>query len=222
MRSLSQSARCACPNALVCDQHDFDRCARLAIGNISSPTRFGAQRVGGDAARGRVDRCVRVERVAQALARSFGFDGRRRAYCAAYHAAIAADQTAAADRDEDRVEVGRLAASLAPERCPSPSSVSSSSKRGPQARPTPPTHALLGASASAYEIADDLQIRAVRADAIDLRWRRDRRHVDRAGALEPHRGIRDGRAVIPARRGDDAAGRHDRACSRLRERATRL
>ncbi len=75
-----------------------------AIGNINSPTRRGSKAVGGDAARGRIDRRARREGGVQGR-RLLRLD-RHDARPAGAPRRDAADQSAAADRHQQRVDAG--------------------------------------------------------------------------------------------------------------------
>src|SRR5262249_22648750 len=70
-------------------------------------------------------------------------------------------------------------------------------------------------------IAADDEIRAVRPDLVDLRGRADGRHENAGWNPERHRSVRDGGAMVTARRGNHA-GFGDVARQQIREGAAHL
>ena len=210
---------CAAPreNRIVGDEHDaVDIVARDR--KLSTRRRARRERVGGDAAGWRIDRTPGFERVRQRR-RSVRFDAD---HCTrpAYHAAMPPisppPPTATSSVSRSGVCCSSSSASV-----PCPSSVCTSSNRVHRHGTRFCRVRLTRRQRFGVAFAADREIRAVRSNAFDLRRRRDRGNEDLCAFAEPHRRERHRRAVVAARRGDDAGGGH-LALEEIRERPARL
>ena len=132
----------------------------------------------------------------------------------------AADQAAAADRDQQRIEVGRLLLELEADAARAQHGLDLvEGVHGQRARLG--DIGLARRQRLGVDLAADGQVGAVAADARDLGRRGDLRHEDARLVAEPHGRVGHRRAVIAAGRRGDAGGRH-LAQQQIGERPARL
>ena len=176
------------------------------------------QRIGRDAARRRIHRPARFQRLGQ-RGRAFRFDADN-ADRARAPGGDAADQPAAANRDDHCLDVRRLHRQLETERALTEQRLGLvegvHGERAGLFRPRLARRQRVGVA-----VAADDEIGAAGADPRNLGGRRDRGHENLRRHLELHRGERHGGAVIAAR-GRDHARARNRAGEQVREGATRL
>ena len=176
------------------------------------------ERVRRDAARGSVDRPARLEGLRQ-CGRQLGLDADDPSV-ARVPAGHAADQPAAADRHQHRVERGRLSGELHAERALAEHRFRLIERvHRERARLGDPV--LAGRERVGVALAHHGDVGAVRADLLDLRRRRHGRHEDLRPHAQAHRRVGDGGAVVTAG-GGRHADRGQRAQEQIGERAPRL